>query len=190
MGLYQEQAKRQLRRQLLAARSRIPAVDAARRSAAISAQVLALPDFRIALHIVLYAAIATEVDPARIAAAATRLGKRVYYPIASRDRFEFSSLGHDCAPTPTTPETLLAPDTRDVCFLVPGLGFDHRGVRLGRGSGWYDRALARHPMGVRIGLAYDFQLVPSLPEATWDVRMNAVVTETRVLDGDGQRIGQ
>jgi 5-formyltetrahydrofolate cyclo-ligase len=86
--------------------------------------------------------------------------------------------------------TLLAPETRDVCFLVPGLGFDQRGVRLGRGSGWYDRALARHPQGVRVGLAYEFQLVPSLPEATWDVRMNAVVTEARVLDGIAQCIGQ
>jgi 5-formyltetrahydrofolate cyclo-ligase len=190
MGLNQEQAKQQLRRQLLLARSRLTAADVARRSVAIAAQVLALPAFRAAVHVVLYAAIATEADPASIAGAATGMGKHVYYPVSSRDRFEFSSLGDGCVPAGRDTEIILPPDARDVCFLVPGLGFDQRGVRLGRGSGWYDRALARYPTGVRVGLAYDFQLVPSLPEATWDVRMNAVVTEARMLDADAQRIGQ
>jgi len=190
MGLNQEQAKQQLRRQLLLARSRLTAADVARRSAAIAAHVLALPAFRAAVHVVLYSAMATEVDPASIASTATGLGKWLYYPVPSRDRFEFSSLRNGCPPTGRDTETLLAPDAGDVCFLVPGLGFDQRGVRLGRGSGWYDRALARHPTAARVGLAYDFQLVPYLPEATWDVRMSAVVTEARVLHGDTQGIGQ
>jgi 5-formyltetrahydrofolate cyclo-ligase len=190
MGLNQEQAKQQLRRQLLLARGRLAAADIARRSAAIAAQVLSLPAFHAAGHVVLYAAIATEVDPTSIATAATGMGKYVYYPVSSRDRFEFSSLCDGVGPPGSSTGTPLPPDARDVCFLVPGLGFDERGVRLGRGSGWYDRALARHPTGVRVGLAYDFQLVPSLPEATWDVRMNAVATEVRVLYGDTQRIGQ
>ena len=186
MGQNQGQTKQLLRSQLLAARSRLAADDVARRSVAACSRVLALPVFLAARHVVLYSAIATEVDPADIAAAAGRLGKTLYYPVTSRDRFEFSSRGDGCA---REPATLLPPDTRDVCFLVPGLGFDLRGVRLGRGSGWYDRALARHTTGVRVGLAYDFQVVLSLPEASWDVRMDAVVTEVRVLDGDTQRRG-
>ena len=64
---------------------------------------------------------------------------------------------------------------------MPGLAFDARGVRLGRGAGCYDRGLARHPHAARIGLAYEMQVVPALPEAAWDVRMDAVVTEARVL---------
>ena len=66
-------------------------------------------------------------------------------------------------------------------FLVPGVAFTPCGVRLGRGVGWYDRALGRHPRGIRIGLAYGFQVVPRLPEAPWDVRMHAVVTESRSI---------
>jgi 5-formyltetrahydrofolate cyclo-ligase len=69
----------------------------------------------------------------------------------------------------------------DVVFLVPGVAFDARGVRLGRGVGWYDRALGRYPRGIRIGLAYEFQVVPSLPEAPWDVRMHAIVTEAGLI---------
>jgi 5-formyltetrahydrofolate cyclo-ligase len=187
MGQNLEQAKHLLRRQLSAARSRLAAADAARLSLAICAATLTLPVFRAALHVVLYGAIGNEVDPASLASTAASLGKSVYYPVPYLDRFEFSSPRSD---DPASEASLLAPETRDVCFLVPGLGFDHRGVRLGRGSGWYDRALARHPRGVRVGLAYEFQLVPSLPEASWDIRMNAVVTESRVLDGDSQWIGQ
>ena len=75
----------------------------------------------------------------------------------------------------------LSAGTEGVVFLVPGVAFDPRGVRLGRGAGCYDRALARHPTALRVGLAYEMQVVPSLPEATWDVPMDAVVTEARVL---------
>jgi len=190
MGQNLEQAKHLLRRQLSAARSRLGAADAARLSLAICARVLAMPVFRAALHVVLYRAIGNEVDPASLATSAASLGKRVHYPVADMDRWEFYSPRNGSAPSEPTDSNPLAPETRDVCFLVPGLGFDHRGARLGRGSGWYDRALARHPHGWRVGLAYEFQLVPSLPEASWDIRMNAVVTEARVLDGDAQRIGQ
>jgi 5-formyltetrahydrofolate cyclo-ligase len=187
MGQNLEQAKQLLRRQLSAARSRLAAADVARLSLAICARVLALPVFRAALHVVLYRAIGNEVDPASLATTAVDLGKHVHYPVPDLDRFEFSSPRTGSL---ASEADLLAPATPDVCFLVPGLGFDHRGVRLGRGSGWYDRALARHPNGVRVGLAYEFQLLPSLPEASWDIRMNAVVTEARVLDGEAQRIGQ
>jgi 5-formyltetrahydrofolate cyclo-ligase len=65
--------------------------------------------------------------------------------------------------------------------VVPGVAFDLRGARLGRGRGWYDRALARYPAGTRLGLAYEFQVVPALPEAPWDVRMHALVTEARLI---------
>jgi len=69
-----------------------------------------------------------------------------------------------------------------VLFLVPGVAFDARGVRLGRGIGWYDRALERHPRSIRVGLAYGFQVVSRLPEAPWDVRMHAIVTEAGLID--------
>jgi 5-formyltetrahydrofolate cyclo-ligase len=76
-----------------------------------------------------------------------------------------------------------------VLFLVPGLAFDARGARLGRGAGSYDRALARHVNALRIGLAYEFQLVQRLPEAAWDIRMDAVATDARLVDCAVRRRG-
>lgn len=118
-----------------------------------------------------------EVDAAGVTAAALQVGKRVYYPAAESE--EFRAGGEP-----------LPPDADGVLFLVPGVAFDSRGVRLGRGGGWYDRALARHPKGTRLGLGYEFQLVPELPEAPWDVRMHAIVTDARLVAVDAARTGQ
>jgi 5-formyltetrahydrofolate cyclo-ligase len=60
--------------------------------------------------------------------------------------------------------------------LVLGLGFDRRGYRLGYGSGYFDRFLARRPFPA-VGLAYDAQLIERLPEEPHDVPMRVVVTD-------------
>lgn len=65
-------------------------------------------------------------------------------------------------------------------ILVPGVAFDAKGGRLGRGGGYYDRLLA----GIaapKIGLAFDFQIVDSVPLTEQDIRMDALVTETQAL---------
>lgn len=68
----------------------------------------------------------------------------------------------------------------DVLF-VPLVAFTAAGDRLGQGGGFYDKWLAAHPETVRIGLAWDMQEVPELPVEEHDMRLNAVVTPTRVL---------
>lgn len=63
--------------------------------------------------------------------------------------------------------------------LVLGLGFDRQGYRLGYGSGYFDRFLARFPL-TAVGLAYDMQVADALPHEPHDVPMTAVVTEMGV----------
>ena len=71
--------------------------------------------------------------------------------------------------------------------LTPLVGFDHRGMRLGMGGGFYDRTFAfrnihsswRRPR--LIGVAYAFQQLPSIEPAAHDVRLDAVVTEKGVV---------
>ena len=64
--------------------------------------------------------------------------------------------------------------------LVPGVGFDARGNRLGRGRGFYDRLLA-DVGGIKCGLALDEQIGETIPTEEQDVRMDVVLTGTRVL---------
>jgi 5-formyltetrahydrofolate cyclo-ligase len=67
-------------------------------------------------------------------------------------------------------------------IVVPGLAFDRRGNRLGRGFGYYDRYLGGLPEGVpRVGLTWAGQLVPGVPVDPWDVPVHALVTEEGVI---------
>lgn len=62
--------------------------------------------------------------------------------------------------------------------IVPGLIFDWEGNRLGYGGGYYDRFFNGIPkLPYRIGVAYDFQLIDSLPTEGYDITMNEVITE-------------
>jgi len=69
--------------------------------------------------------------------------------------------------------------------IIPGVGFDLAGRRLGRGGGHYDRALARYPLLVSVGVASEVQVVDCLPEESWDRRMDLVVTERRIIASPG-----
>jgi 5-formyltetrahydrofolate cyclo-ligase len=178
------QDKEVLRRGLRAERRRLAVEQVARASRAASARVLALPEFTAASCIVVYQPIDNEIDPGPVALAARTEGKSVYHPLPPGAGFGF------CSAEPPDPETVLEGAGDAVLFLIPALAFDEGGVRLGRGGGWYDRALASHPRAFRVGLAHDFQVVPFLPEAAWDLRMHATVTEARVLVHAKERIGQ
>lgn len=68
--------------------------------------------------------------------------------------------------------------------FLPLLAFTAGGARLGQGGGHYDRWLASHPDATPIGLAWDGQLVDSLPSEPHDQAMRAVVTPTRFYEGD------
>jgi 5-formyltetrahydrofolate cyclo-ligase len=61
--------------------------------------------------------------------------------------------------------------------IVPGLGFTHDGVRLGRGGGHFDRLLAKAGHVVKIGVGFREQILKKIPALRHDVRMNFVVTD-------------
>jgi 5-formyltetrahydrofolate cyclo-ligase len=67
--------------------------------------------------------------------------------------------------------------------LVPGLAFDRRGGRLGRGQGYYDRLLARlDPSVLRIGVATSASVIDVVPTDPHDIAMTHLVTEAGVVD--------
>jgi 5-formyltetrahydrofolate cyclo-ligase len=78
-------------------------------------------------------------------------------------------------PLPACPEVPL--DGFDL-VLVPGVAFDARGGRLGRGKGYYDQLLA-NVRGAACGVAFDEQLVAEIPVESHDRRVNCVLTPTR-----------
>ncbi|MBN1928816.1 MAG: 5-formyltetrahydrofolate cyclo-ligase [Chlorobiaceae bacterium] len=95
-------------------------------------------------------------------------------------RFEAARVG---PPVPVPLE--LTSQVRYDAVIVPLVGFDRQGGRIGFGKGWYDRFFeALETQGIRparVGLAFDFQAVPSVPSDPWDQRLDSVVTETGII---------
>ena len=66
--------------------------------------------------------------------------------------------------------------------LVPGIVFDHEGHRIGYGFGYYDKFLAKIPKAIKIGLAFEFQVVDKIPNEIHDVPVDLIVTEERIVE--------
>jgi 5-formyltetrahydrofolate cyclo-ligase len=90
-------------------------------------------------------------------------------------------------PEPVEPSELLEPFQLDL-VLVPLLGFDRRGNRLGHGGGYYDRSFAFLNEQVRptepllVGIGYSFQELPEVDEADWDVPLDFIATDRELID--------
>lgn len=70
--------------------------------------------------------------------------------------------------------------------IIPVLGFDRKGNRLGYGAGYYDRFLARYPYIIRIGLAFACQETPVIPCEDNDIKMDLIVTENGIYHCTGK----
>jgi 5-formyltetrahydrofolate cyclo-ligase len=187
-----EETRNGLRREVSKRRSTLPPATCLSRSRAIQAKVLELPQYLAARSIALYCAMRNEVDTWAIINHAWGQRKKVFCPklsaahppvfvqIFCKSNPSSGALG---AAEPQD-EVLLTPEDREgVMVIVPGVVFDFQGNRLGRGGGWYDRALAWFEnRGVFVGLAYEFQVVDRVPVEPWDKKVHYVITESRVID--------
>ncbi|WP_066548134.1 MULTISPECIES: 5-formyltetrahydrofolate cyclo-ligase [unclassified Sphingomonas] len=131
-----------------------------------------------------YWAVGSEADPSGIERDARMLGAAIALPhvAASRAvpmRFLAWSPGQPLVDgpmrlkQPAASATELVPDI----ILTPLIGFDDALNRLGQGAAYYDRAFARFPDALRIGVAWSVQEVPAVPVDPWDVPLHAVITE-------------
>ncbi|NJD61619.1 MAG: 5-formyltetrahydrofolate cyclo-ligase [Deltaproteobacteria bacterium] len=142
-------------------------------------------------RVALYAAVGGEVGTERIRAACLAAGALLFYPRIMEDgELSFYPDGGDDGwergkyglLEPKVPPGGAGLREGFDLVVVPGVAFDSRGRRLGKGLGCYDRFL--HGLAgtaVAVGLAYSRQLVPEVPVDSWDMPVDAVVTETEVL---------
>lgn len=70
-------------------------------------------------------------------------------------------------------------------IILPMLGFDRKGGRLGYGAGYYDRFLAKNPQIRKIGIAFSCQEAERVPVDENDVPMNYIITEEGIVYSDG-----
>lgn len=138
-----------------------------------------------------YVAVDGEIDPTPLVEELTSVGAQSFLPVLTGEVLRFGPVGPD-TPTaanrygiaePVGVETVAA-DQLDL-VLVPVVGVDPQGNRLGFGAGWYDRTFSwlrdvpRPSRPLLVGLAHDVQVVDVVPSRPWDVRLDAVITPTR-----------
>lgn len=172
-----------------AVRKAIPPLEREQRSAHVRERVLFLPEVRDARTVGCYISVHSEVETHVLLQDLLGLGKRVVVPVVEPpERIEFAEVasfddlvvGAHGIPEPRPPHRLVEPADVDV-LLIPGLRFTPEGHRLGNGGGYFDRLLARSARALRVGLAYEAQVVDELPFEAHDERLDVVVTEKRVV---------
>lgn len=176
--------KSEWRRVLLTARSAISEERRRAASSAMTDRVRELACFAGVRTILGYVAVGAEADPGALLrdAEERRIATLVPVPGCATDRPRWAHVSDQVVDAARGESALDL--TYPILALVPGVGFDHAGMRLGRGGGFYDRALGdlRSVGDVHVvGLAFECQIVPVLPSDPWDQRVDVVVSEQRVL---------
>lgn len=116
---------------------------------------------------------------------ALRAGKRVALPKVhgqDMDFYEIQSLedvgrGHFGVMEPLQTRPVF---WEEALCLTPGVGFDQKGNRLGHGGGYYDRYFSMHGRLLKVGIAYDFQVIEEIPAQQWDVPMDYCITPSSI----------
>jgi 5-formyltetrahydrofolate cyclo-ligase len=185
--------KEQFRRYILRLRDRQSTRDIEQKSMEIMDQVLHLNEYVRSRGIACYVSKDSEVDTRRLIRKALDGHKRVLVPVVKKgeiDLFfsEIKDLGKELAPgsfdIPEPRPEYLRPESLDAVdvLFVPGIVWDKEGYRLGWGRGYFDRVLKALPEHVRsIGLSFNLQLVNRVPRDQFDLPVNTVVTESRVV---------
>ena len=182
------ETKAALRRQFIAALAAIPVAQRAADSARICAQLRELPVWKNAKSALLFAPMPAEPDIWPLLAESLAAGK-----ITALPRFHAGARNYTAArvqdlradivsghigirePAASCPEI---PLSQFALVLVPGVAFDLRGNRLGRGKGYYDRLLAE-VRGVKCGIAFEEQLADVVPVGPADVQLDFILTPVR-----------
>ena len=105
-----------------------------------------------------------------------RIGSMDFLAWTPEDQL-FPGLYNTHHPEPSGPPVI--PDV----IVAPLLGFDRSMNRLGQGGGYYDRAFARYPDALRIGLAWSVQEHDALPADPWDLPLDIILTEIELIEG-------
>lgn len=183
-----------LRRKLRQARRALTPLQQRLAAQALYRQLAQHPLFRRAKHIALYLPADGEIDPQPLMKAAQKRGKATYLPVLSdwpKTHMTFQRVGIGerwtrnrfgiAEPVPNRGQQ--RPAWALDLLLLPLVGFDPQGGRLGMGKGFYDRTLAY--LGMRknwhtptlLGLAHECQKVDRLELASWDVPLMGTVTD-------------
>lgn len=178
------ETKQEIRQQLLKIRRSIEEEQWQAATDVIAQKVIESDSFREATDLYCYMDFDREAGTDRIMDAAWRLGKDIWLPKVSNGEMEFFLVGPSLELVKgafgilePAGESEMA-EGIDGLVIVPGIAFDKERNRIGYGKGYYDRYLKRHPRLVKMGIAFDVQLLEKIPTEETDCRLDFIITES------------
>jgi len=181
-----------IRREMVARRNSLTHEEVMEKSAMIQKRVLELPIYQESSTIGLYASFNNEVSTSLIFDEALKDRKQVLFPCIRRETKDlvfFPVQGRD--ELELGPFGVMVPSCRNGggsfieeadLLLIPGVCYDTKGGRLGYGGGFYDRSLGKVvELPFIAALAYEFQILDEVPMHQHDIRVDAIITEQRVI---------
>ncbi|MFT7184047.1 MAG: 5-formyltetrahydrofolate cyclo-ligase [Oceanicoccus sp.] len=178
--------KEEIRERTKAKRLAIKEMDRERKSHRIYEKLMSLSEFKEAKNIMIYISSTEEVVTHFMVKRLLQMDKTLYVPkvvdqtlIACRlDHWEDLDFGSFGILEPNEVIEIKHPSEIDV-IIAPGVAFTKEGARLGMGKGFYDRFM-RNYTGLKIGLAYEEQIIEEIPTEDHDVQMDMIITNENI----------
>lgn len=186
--------KQRIRERILLKRRSLKTEELIEMSREIQKRIFSLPEFKESTTISIYIDFDNEVRTRDIIKDSIHTGKRVTIPYTKgkdnslllsevRDidkELEASTFG---ILEPKKEYFRYIPDNEIDAVIVPGIAFDEKGRRLGYGGGYYDRLLIKLNRDiVTIGLAFEFQILSEIPWWFYDIFIDKIITERRLIN--------
>ena len=175
--------KKELRRIVRAAKNEVPLEAKMARSESVMLKVEQMPEFQNVSTVLLYWSMDDEVYTHDFVRRWYR-EKRILLPCVDGDNLLLRQYTGDDSmrpgpqfgiPEPSGPVFSCLDEVEMI--VVPGVAFDHKCNRMGRGRGFYDRLLKSTPNAMKVGVAFDFQIFDDIPVEPFDVPMERVLCE-------------
>lgn len=180
--------KKQIRYSMLAKRDAIPYSEVLAGALSVREHLRTWTVFRDAKCVCCYVSVRSEMPTPGIIIRAHESGKRVIVPKVVGDNLKFAQInsltddlkrGTFGVLEPLDSCTEVPIEEADIC-LIPGVVFDEHGNRFGYGKGYYDRFLKNLPPNIpTVGMAFDSQVLDSIPVDPTDVPVKYLVTPER-----------
>lgn len=180
------ESKESIRRRLIKVREALTPAEVKRFSEQVCDWLLRPRLLEAVGTVALYAPVRNEVRTEALFERWTGEGKICLFPRVAGESIEFveveewSALRPGRWGIPEPPAGRVAPVDEIDAVIVPAVAFDEKGYRLGFGGGYYDRTLAGF-RGLKIGVAYDFQILKELPYSPGDLRCDGIFSNRRVI---------
>ncbi|MHC2994403.1 MAG: 5-formyltetrahydrofolate cyclo-ligase [Candidatus Atribacteria bacterium] len=185
--------KEEIRKDILQRRLSLSSEEIKNKSHQIFLNLIKAKEFLNSQNIMFYVATRSEVQTEEMIKASIKMGKKVFVPIILLDYINLApsrlidfdrelEKGKKGILEPKKEYYRLFPSENIDLIILPGIAFDLAGNRIGRGLGYYDNFLKKvSPSTKLIALAFEMQIIKTVPAHRNDIPVNKIITEDRII---------